>query len=142
MIALFFEVPPHAQYVLSFVARSGRSTLFPSMPSTMVAGFPHFRISIRTFTVCCSMLMVPQTQRSLGRPQVEQTSAMLEAQFSLVIVHDESITACVFKRAFRNDGLDAKIQEEEEPEQPSHPKSKNYSSLFCHAFSYVPCIFA
>src|SRR6266568_679964 len=72
IMALFFEVPPHAQYVFSFVARSGRSTLFPSMPSTIVAGLPHLRISMRTFTVCCSMLMVPQTHRSLGRPQVEQ----------------------------------------------------------------------
>src|SRR5207248_11429208 len=91
MIELFLEVPPQAQYVLSFVARSGRSTLFPSMPSTMVAGFPHFRISIRTFTVCCSMLIVPQTHRSFGRPQVEQTSAILEARCSLVIVHGDSI---------------------------------------------------
>src|SRR2546426_4832162 len=91
MIELFLDVPPHAQYVFSFVARSGRSTLLPSMPSTMVAGFPHLRISMRTFTVCCSMLMVPQTQMSLGRPQVEHTSAILEAQFSLVIVHEISI---------------------------------------------------
>src|SRR2546426_12224554 len=87
MMALFFEVPPHAQYVFSFVARSGRLTLFPSIPSTIVAGLPHLRISMRTFTVCCSMLMVPQTHMSLGRPQVEQTSAILEAQCSLVIVH-------------------------------------------------------
>src|SRR5438445_13139125 len=83
IMALFFEVPPHAQYVFSFVARSGRSTLFPSMPSTIVAGLPHLRISMRTFTVCCSMLMVPQTHRSLGKPHVEQTSAILEAQFYL-----------------------------------------------------------
>src|SRR2546428_13348934 len=91
MIALFFEVPPHAQYVLSFVARSVRCTLFPSMPSTMVAGFPHFRISIRTFTVCCSMLLVPQTHRAFGRPQVERTAAILEARCFLVIVHGDSI---------------------------------------------------
>src|SRR6266480_4846268 len=71
MIELFLEVPPQAQYVFSLVARSGRLTLFPSMPSTMVAGLPHLRISIRTFTVCCSMLMVPQTHRSFGRPQVK-----------------------------------------------------------------------
>src|SRR6266850_6882343 len=90
MIELFLEVPPQAQYVFSFVARSERLTLFPSMPSTMVAGLPHLRISIRTFTVCCSMLMVPQTHRSLGRPQVEQTSAILEARFSLVFVHKYS----------------------------------------------------
>jgi hypothetical protein len=57
----------------------------------MVAGLPHLRISMRTFTVCCSMLMVPQTHRSLGRPQVEQTSAILEAQFSVVVVHDDSM---------------------------------------------------
>src|SRR2546428_14190648 len=87
MIELFLEVPPQAQYVLSFVASSERITLFPSMPSTMVAGLPHFRISIRTFTVCCSMLIVPQTHRSLGRPQVEQTSAILEAKDSFVVVH-------------------------------------------------------
>src|SRR2546428_5793005 len=90
-MAWFLEVPPQAQYVFSFVARSGRSTLFPSMPSTMVAGLPHLRISMRTLTVCCSILMVPQTHRSFGRPQVEQTSAILEAQCSLVIVHDYSI---------------------------------------------------
>src|SRR5436309_6055379 len=93
MIELFFDVPPHAQYVFNFVARSGRSTLFPSMPSTMVAGLPHLRISMRTFTVCCSMLMVPQTHRSLGRPQVEQTSAILVAQYSLVTVHNNSIAS-------------------------------------------------
>src|SRR5207245_7775074 len=87
IIALFFEVPPQAQYVFSFVARSGRLTLFPSIPSTMVAGLPHLRISMRTFTVCCSILMVPQTHRSLGRPHVEQTSAMLEARCYLVIVN-------------------------------------------------------
>src|SRR2546425_3665849 len=87
MMALFLEVPPQAQYVFSFVARSGRSTLFPSMPSTMVAGLPHFRISMRNFTVCCFMLIVPQTHRSLGRPQVEQTSAILEAKDSFVVVH-------------------------------------------------------
>jgi hypothetical protein len=46
---------------------------------------------MRTFTVCCSMLMVPQTHMSLGRPQVEQTSAILEAQCSLVIVHELSM---------------------------------------------------
>src|SRR5712691_13035881 len=91
IIALFLEVPPQAQYVFSFVARSGRLTLFPSMPSTMVAGLPHLRISMRTFTVCCSMLIVPQTHMSFGRPQVEQISSILEAQFSLVIVHDSSI---------------------------------------------------
>src|SRR6266567_8204245 len=88
IMALFFEVPPQAQYVFSFVARSGRLTLFPSMPSTIVAGLPHLRISMRTLTVCCSMLMVPQTHRSLGRPQVEQTSAILEARNSFfVFVH-------------------------------------------------------
>src|SRR2546428_3858758 len=87
IMALFFEVPPQAQYVFSFVARSGRLTLFPSMPSTMVAGLPHLRISMRTLTVCCSMLMVPQTHKSFGRPQVEETSAMLEDRGSLVIVH-------------------------------------------------------
>src|SRR5438094_9424930 len=86
MIELFLEVPPQAQYVFSLVARSGRLTLFPSMPSTMVAGLPHLRISMRTFTVCCSMLMVPQTHRSLGRPQVGQTSAILVAEYSLVTV--------------------------------------------------------
>src|SRR5947209_14798683 len=91
IMALFFEVPPHAQYVFSFVARSGRSTLFPSMPSTIVAGLPHLRISMRTLTVFCSMLMVPQTHRSLGRPQVEQKSALLEGRGSLVIVHRDSI---------------------------------------------------
>src|SRR2546425_6329661 len=87
MMLLFLEVPPHAQYVFSLVAKSCRFTLFPSIPSTMVAGLPHFRISMRTFTVCCSMLIVPQTHMSLGRPQVEQTSAILAAQCSLVIVH-------------------------------------------------------
>src|SRR5438445_13256043 len=91
MIELFLEVPPQAQYVFSLVARSGRLTLFPSMPSTMVAGLPHLRISIRTFTVCCSILMVTQTHRSLGRPHVEQPSAMLEARCSLVIVQAASI---------------------------------------------------
>src|SRR5689334_14476004 len=93
MMALLFDVPPHAQYVFSFVAKSGRSTLLPSMPSTIVAGFPHLRISMRTFTVCCSILMVPQTQRSLGRPQVEQTSAILEFQGPFVIVHRQGIAS-------------------------------------------------
>jgi hypothetical protein len=37
------------------------------------------------------MLMVPQTQMSLGRPQVEQTSAILEARCSFTIVHDDFI---------------------------------------------------
>src|SRR5438093_12828416 len=96
MIALFFEVPPHAQYVLSFVARSGRSTLFPSMPSTMVAGFPHFRISIRTFTVCCSMLMVPQTHGPFGGLQVERRWAILEASSSLVMFNEDSIAGLLF----------------------------------------------
>src|SRR5712692_10215795 len=96
MMTLFFEVPPHAQYVFSFVARSGRSTLFPSMPSTIVAGLPHLRISMRTFTVCCSMLMVLQTQRSFGRPQVEQTSAILEAKDSFfVFVHENTRSSCI-----------------------------------------------
>src|SRR2546428_8866711 len=91
MIELFLEVPPQAQYVLSFVARSERLTLFPSMPSTMVAGLPHFRISIRTFTVCCPMLIVPQTHRSLGRPQVDQTSPILQAKDSFVVVYRHAI---------------------------------------------------
>jgi hypothetical protein len=42
------------------------------------------------------MLMVPQTHRSLGRPQVEQTSAILEARCSLVIVHDNSIARLAY----------------------------------------------
>src|SRR6266571_4704840 len=95
MMALFLEVPPQAQYVFSFVARSGRLMLFPSIPSTIVAGLPHFRISMRTFTVCCSMLMVLQTQRSLGRPQVEQTSAILEVKDSLEFVHEPSTGPCL-----------------------------------------------
>src|SRR5712692_293497 len=95
MILLFFEVPPQAQYVFSLVARSWRLTLFPSMPSTIVAGLPHFRISMRTFTVCCSMLMVLQTQRSFGRPQVEQTSAILETKDSFfVFVHEHTRSPC------------------------------------------------
>src|SRR5207247_11196729 len=114
MIELFLEVPPQAQYVLSLVARSERLTLFPSIPSTIVAGFPHLRISIRTFTVCCSMLIVPQTQRSFGRPQVEQTSAILEAYDSLRFVHERCRVSQLFKRALTY-LLDSNSQQEHEP---------------------------
>src|SRR5260370_17834104 len=87
IMALFLEVPPQAQYVLSFVARSGRSTLFPSMPSTMVAGLPHLRFSISSFTVSCSMLLVPPTHRSLVMPKAKHTPPILEYTCSLLIFH-------------------------------------------------------
>ena len=53
-----------------------KSTLRESMPSMMVVFLPHFLVSSLTLISCCSILIVPQTQRSLGRPQTAQIAAM------------------------------------------------------------------
>src|SRR3990170_4439213 len=47
-----------------------------AIPSITVALLPHFLVSSRTLISCCSMLIVPQTHRSLGRPQTAQMAAM------------------------------------------------------------------
>ena len=76
MIKPALEVPPQAQKPLSLCAISARSVVFSSKPSITVVGRPNFRVSRRMRIRCCSFSISPQTQRSLGSPQVVQTSAM------------------------------------------------------------------
>ena len=76
MICPFLWVPPQAQYVLSFCAMLCKSEFLSSIPSMMVVALPNFRVSRRMRIRCCSFSISPQTQRSLGNPHVEQTSAM------------------------------------------------------------------
>ena len=77
MISPFLCVPPHAQYVLSFCAMLVKLEFLSSMPSMMVFDLPNFRVSRRMRIRCCSFSISPQTHRSFGSPQVEQTSAMI-----------------------------------------------------------------
>ncbi len=72
----FLEVPPHAQNPFSFCARLGRFELLSSIPSIMVLGLPNFLVSSLMRIRCCSFSISPQTHKSFGSPQVEQTSAM------------------------------------------------------------------
>lgn len=72
----FFEVPPQAQYPLSFCAKPERLELLSSMPSIIVLGLPNFLVSSLMRIRCCSFSISPQTHKSFGSPQVEQTSAM------------------------------------------------------------------
>ena len=76
IIKPFFEVPPQAQYPLSFCAKPERLALFSSMPSIIVLGLPNFLVSSLIRIRCCSFSISPQTHKSFGSPQVEQTSAM------------------------------------------------------------------
>ncbi len=76
MISPFLLVPPHAQYVFSFCAISGKLEFLSSMPSIMVVDLPNFLVSRRMRIRCCSFSISPQTHRSFGSPHVEQTSAM------------------------------------------------------------------
>ena len=77
IIWLFLAVPPHAQKFLSFCASWPRFWSLSFIPSTIVAGFPHLRLSRRIFIRCCSLLISPHTHMSFGSPQVGQISAML-----------------------------------------------------------------
>ena len=65
----------------------------------IVVAFPHFLVSSRTLTSCCSMLMVPQTHRSLGSPHVAQTSAIIQFKYSCTVVWISFFT--VFKSYLR-----------------------------------------
>jgi hypothetical protein len=76
MIWPFLEVPPQAQKVFSFWAKSARFELCSSIPSTMVLALPNFLVSNLMRIRCCSFSISPQTHKSFGSPQVEQTSAM------------------------------------------------------------------
>ena len=76
MIWPFLEVPPQAQKVFSFCAKSDRFELCSSIPSTMVLALPNFLVSSLMRIRCCSFSISPQTHKSFGSPHVEQTSAM------------------------------------------------------------------
>ena len=77
IIWLLLAVPPQAHIVFSFFVMSSMSKFLPSRPSIIVTGRLHFRLSICTLILCCSLLMVSQTQMSMGRPHFGQISAML-----------------------------------------------------------------
>src|SRR3989442_10195051 len=72
IMALFFEVPPQAQYVFSFVARSGRLTLFPSMPSTIVAGWTPFFHFFPPFSILHFPALIPPATQTPTRSPHQQ----------------------------------------------------------------------
>lgn len=77
MIWLFFAVPPQAQRVLSRLAIVFRSLALPDAPWITVTVLPHLLVSRLTVTLCCSLVIVPQTHISFGSPQTGQISTML-----------------------------------------------------------------
>jgi len=76
-IILFFTVPPQASLDFKFFARSSRfiSPLF--IPSITVTSFPYRRLFTLMTIFCCSFATSSQTQRSLGNPQMLQTSGLI-----------------------------------------------------------------
>lgn len=77
MIKPFLAVPPQAQNDFIFWASRPMSVSLVSMPSTMVTARPNFLVSRRTLMRCCSLLISPQTQMSLGSPHVGQISGIV-----------------------------------------------------------------
>lgn len=77
MIWLFLDVPPQAQWALSFWASLPRSLSLLSMPSMIVTSLPHFRVSKRSLILCCSLPISLQTHMSIGSPHIAQISAMI-----------------------------------------------------------------